>query len=81
MRVTVRLFARLKDLAGTAELSRDVIPGATIATVWRDLAGEFPAIAAYERSMSAALNADYSRMDAEVHDGDEIGFLPPVSGG
>jgi molybdopterin converting factor subunit 1 len=81
MRVTVRLFARLKDLAGTAEMSRDVIPGATIATVWRDLAGEFPAIAAYERSMSAALNADYARMDAEVHDGDEIGFLPPVSGG
>ena len=81
MRVTVRLFARLKDLAGTAEMSRDVMPGATIATVWRDLAGEFPAIAAYERSMSAALNADYARMDAEVHDGDEIGFLPPVSGG
>ena len=27
------------------------------------------------------LNADYARMDAEVHDGDEIAFLPPVSGG
>jgi molybdopterin converting factor subunit 1 len=81
MRVTVRLFARLRDLAGAAEMSRDVAPGATIRAVWRGLAGEFPELAAYERSISAALNADYARMDAEVHDGDEIGFLPPVSGG
>jgi molybdopterin converting factor small subunit len=49
--------------------------------VWHELAGEFPALADYERSISTALNADYARMDAEVHDGDEIGFLPPVSGG
>ena len=81
MRVTVRLFARLRDIAGSGELSRDVEPGATIAVVWRQLAGEFPEMAAYERSISAALNADYARMSAEVHDGDEIGFLPPVSGG
>lgn len=81
MRVTVRLFARLRDIAGTPEMSREVEPGATIRTVWRDLAGDFPALAEYERSISAALNADHARMDAEVRDGDEVGFLPPVSGG
>jgi molybdopterin converting factor subunit 1 len=81
MRVTVRLFARLRDIAGAAEMPREVSEGSTIATVWRELAGEFPELSAYERSMSSALNADYSRMDAKVHDGDEIAFLPPVSGG
>jgi molybdopterin converting factor subunit 1 len=81
MRVTVRLFARLRDITGAAEMLRDIEPGATIGAVWRDLAGEFPALADYQRSISTALNADYARMDAEVHDGDEIGFLPPVSGG
>ena len=81
MRVTVRLFARLRDIAGNAELGRDIEPGATIGTVWKQLAGEFPGLSAYEKSMSSALNADYARMDAEVHDGDEIAFLPPVSGG
>jgi len=81
VRVTVRLFARLRDIAGAAELSRDVVAGATIGDVWRQLAGEFPELARYERSISTALNADYARMDSRVGDGDEVAFLPPVSGG
>lgn len=81
MRVTVRLFARLRDIAGAAELVRDVAPGATIRSVWTDLTREFPDLARYERSISTAVNADYARMDARVGDGDEIAFLPPVSGG
>ena len=81
MRVTVKLFARLRDIAGAPELTRDLAPGATIGSVWRQLAGEFPDLVPYERSISSALNADYSRMDAVVRDGDEVAFLPPVSGG
>lgn len=81
MRVTVRLFARLRDLAGSGELVREVADPATIQSVWRDLVGEIPALADYERTMSVALNADYSRMSAEVQEGDEVAFLPPVSGG
>jgi molybdopterin converting factor subunit 1 len=81
MRVTVRLFARLRDITGSAELPRDVGPGATIRTVWHQLVDEFPDLRNYERSISSAVNADYARMDHEVRDGDEIAFLPPVSGG
>lgn len=81
MRVTVRLFARLRDIAGAAELPREVSPGATIGTVWRQLVGEFPDFARYERTISSAVNADYARMDQVVRDGDEVAFLPPVSGG
>ena len=81
MRVTVRLFARLRDVAGASELVRDVAPGATIGTVWQQLVYEYPEFAPYERSISSAVNTDYVRMDHAVHDGDEIAFLPPVSGG
>ena len=81
MRVTVRLFARLRDMAGAGELIRDVEGPATVQTIWDALVAELPALAEYERTMSVAVNADYARMSAELHDGDEVAFLPPVSGG
>jgi molybdopterin converting factor subunit 1 len=81
MRVTVRLFARLRDLAGSGELVRDVPGPATVQTVWRGLVAEMPALQDYERTMSVAVNADYSKMTAPVTEGDEVAFLPPVSGG
>ncbi len=81
MRVTIRLFARLRDLAGAGELVRDLPEPATVQTVWTALVSEMPSLAAYERTMSVAVNADYSRMAAPVQDGDEVAFLPPVSGG
>ena len=81
MRVTVRLFARLRDIVGTSELARDIAPGATIGSVWRQLADDYPDLAQYERSISSAVNADYARMDRVLSEGDEIAFLPPVSGG
>jgi molybdopterin converting factor subunit 1 len=81
VRVTVRLFARLRDIAGAAELPRELAAGATIRDLWRQLAAEFPELASYERSISSAVNTDYARMDHVIGDGDEIAFLPPVSGG
>ena len=81
MRVTVRLFARLRDIAGAAELPREVGAGATVATIWQELVDDFPELAPYAHSISSAVNADYARMDRRVSEGDEVAFLPPVSGG
>ena len=81
MRVTVRLFARLRDLAGTGDLVREVSGPATVQDVWQSLTAEMPSLVEYEGTMSVAVNAEYARMAAAVHDGDEVAFLPPVSGG
>jgi molybdopterin converting factor subunit 1 len=81
MRVTVRLFARLRDIAGTGELTRETPTGANVGAVWSSLVSDYPELAAYEKAISCAVNADYSRFSAAVAEGDEIAFLPPVSGG
>ncbi len=81
MRVTIRLFARLRDLAGTGELVRDVAGPATVQTVWTSLVSEMPSLGEYEKAMSVAVNAEYARMGATLQEGDEVAFLPPVSGG
>jgi molybdopterin converting factor subunit 1 len=77
----VRLFARLRDLVGDGELVREAPAGATVQTVWDALVREYPTVAPYANSMSCAVNADYARMSAAVNEGDEVAFLPPVSGG
>jgi molybdopterin converting factor subunit 1 len=79
--VTVRLFARLRELAGAGELTRQIPEGSSAMDVWQALTAEYPAMTDYGRSISCAVNEEYSRLTATLHDGDEVAFLPPVSGG
>jgi molybdopterin converting factor subunit 1 len=81
MRVSVQLFARLRELAGQSDLECEVREGGTIADVWRVVAERHPALAPYGASVSCARNEDFARMSAAVSAGDAIAFLPPVSGG
>ena len=81
MHVTIRLFARLRELAGASELTRQVPDEAVAMDAWQTLVAEFPALADYTRSISCAVNEDYARLTATLKDGDEVAFLPPVSGG
>jgi molybdopterin converting factor subunit 1 len=81
MRVTVQLFARLRELAGRSEATLELASGASVADVWRALEVDHPAIAPLGSSVSAAVNAEFAPMTTAVHEGDDVAFLPPVSGG
>ena len=87
MRVKVRLFAQLRDLAGRGDLdcTVDAADAATntirVQDVWQALVRDHPALASFTRAMSTAVNLEYARLDTPVRDGDEVAFLPPVSGG
>ena len=81
MHVTIRLFARLRELAGASDLTRELAEGSTAGDAWTALIAEFPAMTDYSRAISCAVNEDYSRLTAALKDGDEVAFLPPVSGG
>ena len=81
MRITILVFAKLRDRVGAPRLVRDVPAGSTVEGVWQALAAEFPGAAPYRAALSAAVNAAYAKFSTPVADGDEVAFLPPVSGG
>ena len=79
--MTVRLFARLRDVTGASELGVEVASPAAIRDVWTALVGRHPDLEPYAASLSCARNLEYARFTTPIEDGDEIAFLPPVSGG
>jgi molybdopterin converting factor subunit 1 len=79
--VTIRLFARLREIAGDAELQRTLHEGATVADAWDGLARDFEGLRAYGAIVSCAVNEDYAKLTTSLKNGDEVAFLPPVSGG
>jgi molybdopterin converting factor subunit 1 len=79
--VTIRLFARLREIAGAAELERELEAPATAASAWAALTADLPGLTAFGDTVSCAVNEEYARLTTPLHDGDEVAFLPPVSGG
>ena len=81
MLVKILLFARLRDITGKADLARQLPEAATAQTAWDVLAQEFPGLAPYSGTISCAVNEEYARLTTALREGDEVAFLPPVSGG
>jgi molybdopterin converting factor subunit 1 len=81
MLVKILLFARLRDITGRADLERQLPAASTAQTAWNALAQEFPGLAEYNGTVSCAVNEEYARFSTALRDGDEVAFLPPVSGG
>ena len=76
MRVAVRLFAGLRELAGTRVIELDLPADAVAADVWPALdLGEEPV------GLLVAINKSYAERGAVLTDGDEVALIPPVSGG
>jgi len=81
MRVTVRFFGVLKDLAGRAEDTLDVPPGTTLGAVFRTYAERFETLEIRSPSILFARNQEFVKAEQTLSENDEIAFLPPVSGG
>ena len=81
MRVNVRFFAGIREALGRPEVQLDIPEGATPEVVWARLASDHPVLAARRHGLAAAVNRRYAAFDCVLADGDEVVFVPPVSGG
>ena len=81
MRVRIRLFASLREVVGRSELELELPEGATPEDAWAQLAQRHPPLTARRRNLAAAVNRRYAGFDSALAAGDEIVFIPPVSGG
>jgi molybdopterin converting factor subunit 1 len=83
MLIRVRLFAAIRETLGREIVELNLADGATPEDVWRELlridgGGTLPA---RRHNLAAAVNRSYAKFDAPLRDGDEVVFIPPVSGG
>lgn len=81
MKVRVKLFAILRERAGTPEVFKELADGATVAELWRGLQKDYPKLDVPGIRMLYAVNQNYVNLDQPLKDQDEVVFLPPVSGG
>ncbi len=82
MRVDVRLFAILRERAGRDRIEVELDPGATVADAIGVLAEHAALRGVLDRlPVTLAVNRDYAAPETELHAGDELALIPPVSGG
>ena len=79
--VRARLFARLREQAGAETETLELPEGSTLSDVYEALRQRHPALEGDRKAVRAALNQEFSVWTTEVVDGDEVAFIPPVSGG
>ncbi len=81
MHVQVLFFGQLKDLIGRSSESLALKDRASLRDVVHHYSEKFPPILKLASSLALSINQEYATQDAPLHDGDEVAFLPPVSGG
>jgi len=81
MRVNVLYFGTLKDLFALEQEPLDVPDGTTVGTLLSLLRAKTSKQSDLWRTLAVAVNRDYAGSATVLHEGDEVAFLPPVSGG
>ena len=81
MRVHVLFFGQLKEITGVTEEDAELSEGARVEDLFERYGRRFPKLAEFRPSIAASVNQEYAGWRAPLSTGDEVAFLPPVSGG
>lgn len=79
--VSVLLFARLREVAGSDRLSLAIPIAVNVAELRRCVARQIPQAAELISRCAVAVNGDYANDESTVPEGAEVALIPPVSGG
>ena len=81
IRVKVLFFGRLREVVGEPEEVVELSAGARIEELFASLTARQPELERYRSSVVASRNQEFAAWSTPLHSGDEVAFLPPVSGG
>lgn len=81
MRVHVLFFGQLKEITGVAEDVAELSEGARVEDLFERYGRRYPRLAEFRPSIAASVNQEYAGWRVPLASGDEVAFLPPVSGG
>jgi molybdopterin converting factor subunit 1 len=80
-KVSVLLFARLAEIAGTRKTEIETREGLRVSDVLPILEASYPGVIDMSVVLRYAVNREFVPEDHALHDGDEVALIPPVSGG
>ncbi|MGB8476822.1 MAG: MoaD/ThiS family protein [Candidatus Acidiferrum sp.] len=80
-RVKVLFFGRLKEIIGHGEDCVEIPDGAPIEALFSRYGATHPELVRFRASLVASRNQEFAAWSTPLHSGDEVAFLPPVSGG
>lgn len=81
MQVRVLFFGQLREIVGASEEKAELSEGARVEDLFERYGRRFPKLAEFRGSIAPSLNQEYSDWRTPLAGGDEVAFLPPVSGG
>lgn len=81
MNIKVKLFAAFREIVGAKEEDISLPDGTTVEGLLDDYIRRFPALGRYRDHIILSVNREYGAPSRVLKEGDEVSFLPPVSGG
>ncbi|WP_035798125.1 MoaD/ThiS family protein [Crocosphaera chwakensis] len=79
--ITIKLFAIYQEVYGVPELTRQVPQETTVSNILSELIEEHPQLKKWQDITRFSVNYQFVEADTKLQDGDELVFIPPVSGG